>query len=80
MIIKATSCRLLAYLMESAEQIVSRRTLFSVVWGMNFDPGTKVLEVQLTYLRKVLLSLDCNVRIHTHRGAGLRLYAVTCHC
>jgi len=34
--------------------------------GFQFDPGTKVLEVQLTYLRKVLLALGCNVRIHTH--------------
>ncbi|MFJ4066218.1 winged helix-turn-helix domain-containing protein [Pseudomonas sp. NPDC089996] len=76
MIIKATSCRLLASLMESAEQVVSRTTLFAVVWGIHFDPGTKVLEVQLTYLRKVLLSLGCNVRIHTHRGVGLRLYAM----
>lgn len=62
--------------MENAEQTVSRTTLYSVVWGMHFDPGTKVLEVQLTYLRKVLISLGCNVRIHTHRGLGLRLYAL----
>ncbi|MFG0820619.1 winged helix-turn-helix domain-containing protein [Pseudomonas sp. GLN_3] len=75
-IIKATSCRLLSSLMENAEQIVSRATLFSEVWGIHFDPGTKVLEVQLAYLRKILLALNCSVRIHTHRGVGLRLYAV----
>lgn len=73
-VIKATSCRLLAYLMEHAGKVVARATLFSVVWGIHFDPGTKVLEVQLSYLRKVLVALGCTVRIHTHRGVGLRLH------
>nr|ELU0815830.1 winged helix-turn-helix domain-containing protein [Pseudomonas putida]HDS1006271.1 winged helix-turn-helix domain-containing protein [Pseudomonas putida] len=80
MVIKATSCRLLAFLMERAEQVVPCTTLFADVWGFQFDPGTKVLEVQLTYLRKVLLALGCNVRIHTHRGIGLRLHAQAYGC
>ncbi|WP_371263217.1 winged helix-turn-helix domain-containing protein [Pseudomonas sp. NBRC 111118] len=74
-IIKATSCRLLETLMRNRELIVSRSELLGAVWGDHFDPGTKILEVQLNYLRKVLLALGCNVRIHTHRGLGLRLCA-----
>lgn len=66
---------LLAFLMERAEHAVSRTTLYADVWGIQFDPGTEVLGVQLTYLRKVLLALGCNVRIHTHLGIGLRLHA-----
>lgn len=39
MVIKATSCRLLAFLMERAEQVVSRTTLYADVWGIQFDPA-----------------------------------------
>ncbi|WP_369597040.1 winged helix-turn-helix domain-containing protein [Pseudomonas putida] len=74
-ILKATSCRLLVALIVNPEQIVSRSALFEAVWGIHFDPGTKVLEVQLSYLRKVLVALGCSVRIHTHRGIGLSLHA-----
>ncbi|MDH4552090.1 winged helix-turn-helix domain-containing protein [Pseudomonas sp. DCB_BI] len=73
-ILKATSCRLLEALIANPEKIVSRSALFEAVWGIHFDPGTKVLEVQLSYLRKVLIALGCSLRIHTYRGIGLSLH------
>jgi two-component system, OmpR family, response regulator len=38
---------LLAYLMANAGVVVSRQSLLANVWGMNFDPGTKVVDVYI---------------------------------
>lgn len=72
--IKATSCRLMSVLMENAGQVVSRASLFLSVWGLDFDPGTKVLEVQLSYVRSTLRLIGSEVTVHTLRGRGLRLH------
>ncbi len=72
--VKGTSFRLLLLLVSNADDIVSRQSIFKDVWGFHFDPGTKRIEVQLNYLRKVLRLLDSSTVIETHRGKGLRLY------
>ena len=36
---------LLAYLMRHPDQVLSREQILNAVWGFDFDPGTKVLEV-----------------------------------
>jgi len=72
-VVKGTSFRLLMLLVSNADVIVSRQNIFQNVWGFQFDPGTKRIEVQLNYLRKVLLALGSSTRIETHRGKGLRL-------
>ncbi|MFJ4052660.1 winged helix-turn-helix domain-containing protein [Pseudomonas sp. NPDC089743] len=73
-VMKATPFRLLSLLLSNANKIVSRQTIFEDVWGFNFDPGTKRIEVQLNYLRNVLRSLNSSTVIETHRGKGLRLH------
>lgn len=61
---------LLAYLMSNAGVVVSRQTLLANVWGMNFDPGTKVVDVYIRYLRlKVDRDSDKPI-IRTVRGFG----------
>ena len=61
---------LLAYLMANAGVVVSRQTLLANVWGMNFDPGTKVVDVYIRYLRlKVDRDSDKPI-IRTVRGFG----------
>lgn len=72
-VVKATSFKILTLLIRHADQIVSRQSIFSDVWGYGFDPGTKVLEVQLSYLRRTLTALESVVQIKTHRGRGLRI-------
>ncbi|WP_243055261.1 winged helix-turn-helix domain-containing protein [Pseudomonas sp. BP01] len=72
-VVKGTSFRLLMLLVSNADVIVSRQNIFQNVWGFTFDPGTKRIEVQLNYLRKVLRALGSSTRIETHRGKGLRL-------
>lgn len=66
---------LLAYLMANAGVVVSRQNLLSNVWGMNFDPGTKVVDVYIRYLR---LKIDHDGEaplIQTVRGFGYTMPA-----
>ncbi len=43
---------LLEYLMRHPDQVLSREQILNAVWGFDFDPGTKVLEVYIGYLRR----------------------------
>jgi DNA-binding response OmpR family regulator len=43
------------------------------VWGFDFDPGTKVLEVYIGYLRRKLGDAGSTDPIETIRGVGYRL-------
>lgn len=49
-------------------QVLSREQLLSRVWGMDFDPGSNVVDVYVRYLR-AKFGAD---RISTVRGAGYR--------
>ena len=49
-------------------QVLSREQLLSRVWGLDFDPGSNVVDVYVRYLR-AKLGAD---RITTVRGAGYR--------
>ena len=49
-------------------QVLSREYLLSKVWGLDFDPGSNVVDVYVRYLRSKL-GAD---RITTVRGAGYR--------
>lgn len=51
--------------------VLSREQLLSRVWGMDFDPGSNVVDVYVRYLRK---KLGAQV-IETVRGMGYRLRA-----
>jgi len=53
------------------EQVLSREQLLSRVWGMDFDPGSNVVDVYVRYLRKKI-GAD---RLETVRGMGYRLSA-----
>ena len=59
------------YLMRHADQVVSREQLLSGVWGLDFSPGTNVVNVYIRYLR-AKVGED---RIETVRGAGYRFRA-----
>jgi DNA-binding response OmpR family regulator len=51
------------------EQVLSREQLLSRVWGLDFDPGSNVVEVYVRYLRAKIGA----GRIETVRGMGYRL-------
>jgi len=52
-----------------ADEVLSREQLLSSVWGLDFDPGSNVVDVYVRYLR-AKLGAD---RIETVRGMGYRL-------
>jgi two-component system, OmpR family, response regulator len=66
---------LLAYLMANAGTVVSRQNLLSNVWGMNFDPGTKIVDVYVRYLRLKVDSDGDRPLIRTVRGFGYTIPA-----
>jgi DNA-binding response OmpR family regulator len=49
-------------------QVLSRQELLSMAWGMDFDPGTNVVDVYVGYLRRKL----GDPVIQTARGSGYR--------
>lgn len=55
--------------MRHPDQVLSREQLLSRVWGLDFDPGSNVVEVYVLYLRT---KIGAN-RIQTVRGMGYRL-------
>ena len=63
---------LLRYLMVNADRVVSRQRLLNSVWEYSFEPGTKVVDVYIRYLRKKLDDEDGRL-IQTVRGIGYML-------
>ncbi len=69
-VLKPKEFSLLKYLMENAGAIVSRAMIMSSVWGYDFDPGTKILDVHISHLRDKIYGA-CGARlIHTVRRCG----------
>jgi two-component system, OmpR family, response regulator len=64
---------LLSYLMRNAGKVVTRARLLNNVWGYNFEPGTKVVDVYIRYLRKKVDDGEEHTLIHTVRGFGYRI-------
>ena len=71
----AREFEVLAYLMRHPDQVLSREQILNAVWGLNFDPGTKVLEVYIGYLRRKLGADNGADPIETVRNVGYRLRA-----
>jgi DNA-binding response OmpR family regulator len=69
----AREFELLAYLARHPDQVLSREQILNAVWGYDFDPGTKVLEVYIGYLRRKLGAGDGGGPIETVRNVGYRL-------
>lgn len=64
---------LLRFLMANAERVVSRQRLLNNVWDYTFDPGTKVVDVYIRYLRKKLEDDGPPFIIQTVRGVGYKI-------
>jgi two-component system, OmpR family, response regulator len=71
----AREFEVLAYLMRHPDQVLSREQILNAVWGFDFDPGTKVLEVYIGYLRRKLDATEDADPIETVRNVGYRLRA-----
>jgi len=66
---------LLSYLMANAGKVVSRTKLLANVWEYGFDPGTKIVDVYIRYLRRKIDAEGEKPLIQTVRGFGYCLSA-----
>ena len=66
---------LLAYLMRHPGQVLSRGQILDAIWGAEFDPDTKVVEVYVSSIRRKLADDDGPSPIETVRNVGYRLRA-----
>jgi DNA-binding response OmpR family regulator len=64
---------LLEAFVEHADQVLSREQLLGMVWDMDFDPGSNVVDV---FVRSLRTKIGAE-RILTVRGVGYRLRPVT---
>lgn len=65
--------RLLDYLLRHKGEVVTRTMLLEGVWDYHFDPGTNVIDVHISRLRRKIDEEGEAPLIHTVRGAGYRL-------
>lgn len=65
--------RLLDYLLRHQDEVVTRTMLLEGVWDYHFDPGTNVIDVHISRLRRKIDEEGEPPLIHTVRGAGYRL-------
>jgi DNA-binding response OmpR family regulator len=61
---------LLRYLMSNADKVVSRERLLNGVWSYGYDPGTKIVDVYVRYLRAKIDIEGEESLIETVRGVG----------
>ena len=62
--------RLLEFLLQHADQVVTRKMLLEHVWEYRFDPKTNVVESHISRLRSKIDKPYEQELIHTVRGAG----------
>lgn len=67
--------RLLEYMLMHAGEVVTRTMLLEAVWDYHFDPGTNVIDVHISRLRRKIDDGEELALFHTVRGAGYRLAA-----
>jgi two-component system OmpR family response regulator len=71
--LKPREYRLLEYLARNEDRVVTRTMLLEQVWDYHFDPGTNVIDVHVSRLRRKLEDGFERPILHTVRGAGYRL-------
>ena len=67
--------RLLEYLMLHADEVVTRTMLLEAVWDYHFDPGTNVIDVHISRLRRKVDDGEVLPLLRTVRGAGYMISA-----
>jgi two-component system OmpR family response regulator len=67
-----TEFRLLEYLMENKNRVLTKQQILDAVWGIDFDSSTTVVETFVSYLRKKM-SPEIDNMLITVRGIGFKL-------
>ncbi len=66
----STEYRLLHFLLQHANRVLSRMEILENVWGVNFEMSTNVVDVYVNYLRKKIELPGEKKLIHTVIGMG----------
>jgi DNA-binding response OmpR family regulator len=69
----AKEFQLLEHFLLNQGQVVTRTELLEKVWDMHFDPGSNVVDVHVTRLRKKLEGAGADIKIAARRGQGFVL-------
>ncbi|MBQ9531911.1 MAG: response regulator transcription factor [Eubacterium sp.] len=69
-ILSVKEYQLLEYLMKNAGIVLSRETIEDHIWNFDYEGGTNVVDVYISYLRKKIDSGYEKKLIRTVRGAG----------
>lgn len=64
-----TEYKLLTFLMEHKNKVLSRTQILHNVWGINFDSTTNVVDVYISYIRNKIDETEQKI-IHTVKGTG----------
>ncbi|SDP99824.1 DNA-binding response regulator, OmpR family, contains REC and winged-helix (wHTH) domain [Mucilaginibacter sp. OK268] len=62
--------KLLEYMMQNSERVLSRAEIAEKVWDTHFDTGTNFIDVYINYLRKKIDKDFSSKLIHTKSGLG----------
>lgn len=65
--------KLLQYMVENSERVLSRAEIAEKVWDTHFDTGTNFIDVYVNYLRKKIDKNFDSKLIHTKPGMGFIL-------
>jgi len=69
-ILTAKEFALLEFFMRNANQVISKEDISEKVWDINFDTGTNIVEVYVSYLRNKIDKDHKSKLIHTKKGMG----------
>lgn len=64
---------LLEFFMRNKHKVISKEDIAEHVWDLNFDTGTNIVEVYVSYLRNKLDKGFATRLIHTKKGMGYML-------
>lgn len=67
--------QMLEYMMRRQGRVVTRTMLLEGVWDYRFDPGTNVIDVHISRIRRKIDGEGEPPLIHTVRGSGYKLAA-----
>ncbi len=66
-------CNIMEILIASGSSVVTKNILLDKVWGFDSEADSNNVEVYITFLRKKLVAIGCEVKIKTMRGTGYYL-------
>lgn len=73
LLLQPRAIQLLEFLLRNQGQVVTRSMIFQKVWNYDFDPGTNVVDVYVSNVRKEVDRPGLVPLLHTVRGTGYRL-------